>query len=244
MMRKGTIPVLVAVILALSLVAVAGIISDTAISIKNKGHVTVKGFAKQEIKSDLGILGANITVEGPDLKTCYEVLSANKNRTMDFLKNKHSVADDEVALMPAYIQERYKINERGHDTEELIKYVLNQRLKIVSADVGKIQDISTGLADILGEGIKISVESPEYVYTKLDDLKVEMIGKATNNARERGLRIAREGRFKLGAVSSVRVGIFQITPLFSTEVSDYGMNDTSTIHKEIKSVVEIRYFVK
>lgn len=71
-----------------------------------------------------------------------------------------------------------------------------------------------------------------------------MIGRATNNARERAIRIAREGKFKLGPIASVRVGIFQITPLHSTAVSDYGMNDTSTIDKEIKSVVEIRYFVR
>ena len=71
-----------------------------------------------------------------------------------------------------------------------------------------------------------------------------MIGRATNNARERALKIAKEGKFRLGSIASVRVGIFQITPLHSTEVSNYGMNDTSTIDKEVKSVVEIKYFVK
>ena len=71
-----------------------------------------------------------------------------------------------------------------------------------------------------------------------------MIGRATENARERAQNIAKKGNFRLGSIASVRVGIFQITPLHSTEVSDYGINDTTSIEKEIKSVVEIKYFVK
>jgi len=71
-----------------------------------------------------------------------------------------------------------------------------------------------------------------------------MIGRATNNARERAVQIAKKGKFRLGPIASVRVGIFQITPTNSTEVSNYGINDTTSIEKEIKCVVEIKYFVK
>ena len=88
------------------------------------------------------------------------------------------------------------------------------------------------------------ISPPEYVYTKLDGLKVEMIGKATANAKDRAQIIAEKGKFRLGPIASVRVGVFQITPLHSTKISNYGINDTSSIDKEIKSVVEIQYFVK
>jgi len=71
-----------------------------------------------------------------------------------------------------------------------------------------------------------------------------MIGKATDNARQRAIKIATEGKFRLGPIADVRVGIFQITPANSTEVSNYGYNDTTSIDKEIKSVVEIQYFIK
>ncbi len=98
-----------------------------------------------------------------------------------------------------------------------------------------------GVAKIGSETI---ISQPQYYYTKLDDLKIEMVGNATENARSRAQVIASKGKFHLGPIGSVRVGIFQITPINSTDVSDYGINDTSSIHKEIKSVVEIRYFVK
>lgn len=243
-MQKNFIPVVVAVIIAISLVLVANIVSDTALSIKNKGYVTVKGFAKQAIKSNLGILEATIIAENPELKASHAMLTSDKNKVMRFLKSRHSISDKEVQLKPASIKEVYIINERGYSTDEFVKFILRQELKIESADVAKIEKIASDFVDILDEGVKIDIDSPKYVYTKLDDLKVEMIGRATNNARERALKIAKEGKFRLGSIASVRVGIFQITPIHSTRVSNYGMNDTSAIDKEIKSVVEIKYFVR
>lgn len=243
-MRRGVVGILVAVILGVSFILVANIVSNTMLSIKNKGYVTVKGYAKQEIKSDLGTLEATIITENPDLKACYAKLAGDKNKVMNFLKDKYRISDKEIELKPANIMEIYKVNERGYNTDEFIKFILKQDLKIESKDVEKIAKLSAGFVDILDEGVKVDINQPEYIYTKLEDLKVEMIGRATNNARERAIKIAKEGKFRLGPIASVRVGIFQITPLHSTEVSDYGMNDTSTIDKEIKSVVEIQYFVK
>lgn len=243
-MRKANIIVLVAVIIAVSFIMTAKILSNTAVSIKNKGNVSVKGFAKQQIKSDHAVLKAAIISENMDLKACYAQLSQDKNKVVSFLKAKYNVTDKEFNLSPAQIKEVYKVNDRGYNTDEFIKYVLRQDFKVESNDVEKIEKISCGFIDVLEQGVKIEIGVPEYMYSKLDDLKVEMIGRATSNARERALRIAKEGKFSLGQISSVRVGIFQITPIHSTDVADYGINDTSSIEKEIKSVVEIEYFVK
>ena len=243
-MGKVIIPVVVAVILALSFVLVANIMSDTAISIKNKGYVTVKGFAKQEITSDLAILEATVEVENPDLKACYAKLASDKKKMEDFLTKKHGVSKKELEIKPATIREVYVINERGYNTDEFVKFTLEQEFKVESSDVNKIAKLSSEMIDILDEGVKVSISNPDYVYTKLDDLKVEMIGRATDNATQRAKVIAEKGKFRLGPIANVRVGVFQITPIHSTSVSDYGINDTSSIEKEIKSVVEIKYFVK
>ncbi|GAF85924.1 unnamed protein product, partial [marine sediment metagenome] len=79
-MRKIIIPIVVASILALSFVMVANILSGTAITIKNKGFVNVKGFAKQEITSDLAIFEARIEAEDPVLKECYARLAQDKKK--------------------------------------------------------------------------------------------------------------------------------------------------------------------
>jgi len=242
-MRNAFIALLVAVVLGASGICVAKIVSDTAVSIKNKGYVSVKGFAKQAIRSDLGIFRTTIIEEDPNLQVCYQNFSQDKIRVDEFLE-KFGIRNEWIKFYPASIYEKYKINERGFNTDEFINYKLSQEFRVQSGDVDKISDLSNRISDLLAQNVKMYISSPEYVYTKLDDLKVEMIGRATANAKLRAEKIASEGHFKLGPVASVRVGIFQITPLHSTEVSNYGFNDTTSIDKEVKSVVEIKYFVK
>ncbi len=242
-MSKTLVAIIITVILALSFLGVAKIFSDTAISIKNKGYVKVKGFAKQEIKSDLGIFKAKLATEGSDLKLCYKELKEDKGKTTGLLKS-FGIEEENVEMFPVEVGEEYKINERGHETDEFVKYILRQKFKIELVDVEKIAELSDKISELLNKGVKIAAYEPKYVYTNLDDLKIEMIGKATANAKERAKTIAEKGNFRLGPIASVRVGIFQITPAHSTKISSYGINDTSSIDKEIKSVVEIEYFVK
>jgi hypothetical protein len=242
-MRKGFGAIAVAVILGLSIIATARIFSDTAISIKNKGCVKVKGYAKKTISSDLAIFEATIFAEDKDLKACYGLINKDKQKTEEYLK-KFGFSDNELEFFPAEIGERFKLNEKGYQTEERVAFKLYQGFKIKSKDVRKIEKLAADIVEVLGEGVQISVREPKFINTKIEDLKLEMIGLATANAKDRAQVVSRQGKFKLGPISSVRIGVFQITPLHSTQISDYGMNDTSSIEKEIKSVVEIEYFVK
>jgi hypothetical protein len=81
--------------------------------------------------------------------------------------------------------------------------------------------------------------APEFIYTKLADLKLIMIGEATANARERAERIAKESRCKVGSVKDARAGVLQITRPWSTEVTSSGANDTSSVEKDVTSVVHL-----
>jgi len=222
---------------------VAKIGSNTAINIKNKGYVTVKGFAKQKITSDYAIFDVEIVAENPDLKVCYATFAQDKKKILDYLK-KYKMEDGEIEIHPAEVEEEYKVNERGYKTDEFVKYILRQTILVKSSEVDKIRNLSTGIVEILDQGVKVVISKPRYIYRQLEDLKVEMVGRATNNARERAIKIAKEGKFKLGSIADVRVGVFQITPVNSTDVSNYGINDTSSIDKEIKCVVGIQYFVR
>jgi len=242
-MRRGIVGIVVALIVGLSIMATAKIFSDTAISIKNKGYVKVKGYAKKAINSDLGIFEAAIVEEDKDLKACYDRLNADKAKVEAYLEE-FGFRRAEIEFSPPLIGERFKINEKGYNTEERIAFKLAQGFKIESADVYKIEKLSADVVGILGEGVRLVVSDPEFINTKIEDLKLEMIGKATANAKDRAEIVAKQGKFRLGPIASVRIGVFQITPIHSTAISGYGISDTSSIEKEIKSVVEIEYFVK
>ena len=240
-MRREISLILVSLILGLCLVGATKIISDTVITVKNKGYIKVKGFAKEKIKSDVALLKIKIKDFNKDLTLCYKNVEETRKELNDIFSN---FKIDKINIYPIKLEEKFKINERGYETEEFVGYRLTQDIEIETKDVEGVQELVRNIERMLSKGREVEIVSLKYICTKLDDLKIKMIGKATRNALERAKTVAHEGKFALGPISSVRVGVFQITPLYSTRISDYGINDTQSLWKEIKSVVEVKFFVK
>jgi hypothetical protein len=83
--------------------------------------------------------------------------------------------------------------------------------------------------------------APEYLYTKIQEAKVEMLAAAARDAKLRAEQIAEATESEIGAVRAARMGVLQITPAYSVEVSDYGINDTSSLEKDITAVVSMEF---
>ncbi|HOK40981.1 MAG TPA: SIMPL domain-containing protein, partial [bacterium] len=81
----------------------------------------------------------------------------------------------------------------------------------------------------------------QYIYTKLEDIKLEMLKLATENAKMRATQIAGIVGKKIGMPISAESGVFQIRPRYSQEISDYGISDVSSIDKEIVTTVRVKF---
>ena len=129
-------------------------------------------------------------------------------------------------------------------TNEIAYYNLTQNISIKSNDVNKIKDTSLDISSLMEKGIDIDVQSTNYSYSKLSDLKVKLLEKATTDAKERASAMLKSTHNSVGNIQSVRMGVFQVTPVDSTDVSDMGINDTSTIEKKITAVANVVFQVK
>ena len=89
--------------------------------------------------------------------------------------------------------------------EEFVEYELTQTVAIESKDVNKIEKISREITELLNQGVQFYLESPRYYFTKLADLKIQMISKATEDARIRAEKIAEFSGGKLGKLESARM---------------------------------------
>jgi hypothetical protein len=89
----------------------------------------------------------------------------------------------------------------------------------------------------------VSVESPQFFFSKLDTLKVDLLRDATKNALERAKAVVEPTGRHAGAISSASTGVFQITGKNSTDVSDYGIYDTSSVDKKVTAVVNATFRV-
>ena len=122
---------------------------------------------------------------------------------------------------------------------------MTQSVQIESNKVEKIEKISREVTELLNEGVNFYSEAPRYYYTRLADLKIEMISKATEDARIRAEKIAAYSNGKLGALQAAKMGVFQITGQNSDENYSWGGTfNTSSKDKTASITMKLVYKVK
>jgi len=131
----------------------------------------------------------------------------------------------------------YTALPNGMFSSNIESYRLIQEIEIRSNDIDKITAISRESTKLIQDGVQFQSMPPQYFYTKIADLKIDMLALATKDAKDRAGKIAENSGSRLGELRFAKMGVFQITPINSNEVSDYGINDTSSIEKEIMAVV-------
>lgn len=197
--------------------------------------INVTGSAKKDITSDFGILRGTIAIEAPTADAAYRALKTQKPLLLDYLAIQ-GFPEDKVNFFTITNNPVYDYNQDGMQTR-LRGYVYSQRMEISSVDVQKIRRISLDISSLIEKGVYFQVEPPEYQYTKLASLKVEIQSEAAKDAKIRAERIVTATGRSLGPLRTARMGVLQITPKNSNQISDYGMNDVSSIEKEITAVV-------
>ncbi len=209
---------------------------------KGDEAVTVTGSARKRIKSDLVVWSAGVSYQAPQLADAYRSLSENIPRVKQYLLSK-GIAENQITVSSIATQTLKKQDENGVESSEITAYSLRQQIEVRSNEVDKIGQIAREATELINQGILIESNAPQYYYTQLGDLKIEMLGEAARDAKTRAERIADSTGNKIGAVRSARMGVMQITAADSTEVSDAGISDSTTIDKDVTAVVNISFAV-
>jgi len=234
---------LAASILAIGMIISAGLISRFFVRVKHEKEIIVKGFAKAPITADVGELQVTVYVREGKQADAYQVLTRQMTEILG--KVKESSPDDlDVEFQNPGFDERYKLNEKGVTTNEIESYLGNQTVTFTSSDVHWIKQVSQKLNKLIGEGYDIRVHAPTYLVSNLAEIKQELIKQATADGHRRAQVMAKNSSAKVGSLRAARQGVFQITEPNSTETSDYGRYDTSTIEKSIKAVVTLEYAIE
>lgn len=209
---------------------------------KTDEAINVTGSARKRIKSDLVVWSAGVSFQAPKLADAYRSLSENVPRVKQYLISK-GIPENQITISSITTTTLKKQDENGIESSEITGYSLRQQLEVKSNDVDKIAQIAREATELINQDILIESNSPQYFYTQLGDLKIEMLGEAAKDAKVRAERIAASTGDSIGAVRSAKMGVLQITAADSTEVSDMGISDTSSIDKDITAVVNISFAV-
>lgn len=241
--KKSIAFILVALILSAGLIISTFIVTDGIVEIKGNRSITVTGSAKQQIKSDLIEWTGSFSCQSQLMPEAYTKLKADSEKIKKYLKEK-GISEEDMVFSSIDTNPVHEVNYNGQYTNNIIAYRLYQRVQISSTDVDKLSRIAREATELINEGIEFQSFSPQYYYTKIADLKVSMLAEATKDAKNRAEQISQNTGSNIGALKSAKMGVFQITPLYSTEVSDYGINDTSSLDKEITAVVTCTFEMK
>lgn len=209
---------------------------------KGDEAITVTGSAKKRITSDLVVWSAGIASQSPQLTDAYKQLSDNIPRIKQYLLSK-GIPEDQMTVSSISTTTLKAQDSDGNETSEITGYSLQQQIEVRSNDVQKIAQVAREATELINQGILIESKAPQYYYTQIGDLKIEMLGEAAKDAKVRAERIASSTGNSIGSVRSAKMGVLQITAADSTEVSDYGVYDTSTIEKDMTAVVNISFAV-
>jgi hypothetical protein len=231
------------VALGLGLV-LASVIGAAALkSIKRSGdEIEVTGSFKKQVRSDYAVWHSALAIQGPDLQGANAEVAADAQRLRQFLRGS-GIADSSIVLKPLATEAIYRTAENGSTTSDLLGYKVTQSVDVRSADVARITTLSQQASQLISQGVPIGSSSVDYLYTHLEQVRGEMLADATRDAKRRAEAIARAAGADVGAVRSARMGVFQVTPRNSTEVADYGMNDTSSLDKDVTAVVRVTFAV-
>lgn len=234
--------ILPSAILGVSIIVSVLVFSMNWKSIKKENQtITVTGSAKKEIKADLGVLRGTLSSFASSQKASAEKIDAQKPELLAYFKSK-GFEDKKVVFETINIYPQYQYingNQGG-----IIGYNASQSFKIQSDDVELISEISLDISSLYAKGVEFQIFNPEYYYTQLAEIKIEIQSEAAKDAMNRAQKIAIATNSTLGPMRNARMGVLQITPINSNMVSDYGMNDVSSIQKEITAVVNASFEIE
>ncbi|MEM8675611.1 MAG: SIMPL domain-containing protein [Cyanobacteria bacterium P01_G01_bin.67] len=227
--------------LSLSLVMSTFIFAHALREFKQANDVLlVTGSAKRPIQSDYIILRFFVSSQEPTAQAAYQNLKGQTESLQAYLQ-KQQVPDDAITFGTINTYTIPEIAANGRQTGQTLAYRLSQQLEIRSDQIEKYTELSQQANELINEGINLVSEPPQYLYNHLSQLRVEMVAEATKDAKARAEAIAESTGNKVGAIRSAKTGVFQITSRNSTDVSDYGIYDTSSLEKDITAVVSVQF---
>jgi len=203
----------------------------------------VTGSARMDLVSDLGHLRYSVTGRGATAEAAYLDLQRQLPVIDGFLAGA-DVPDSAVQENPVNTWGIEEFDQRGNRTGDVLEYRCEQGFLIELRDVHRIKALSVDLAGLVTEGVDLRAQHPQYLDTDLAAIKEEVQALAARDAMRRAHKVAEAAGATLGPIREARMGVLQVTPRHSTTVSDYGINDTSAIEKQITAVVHAKFAIE
>ena len=219
-----------------------------------KNNIRITGSARKRIQSDLIQWSAMMEAQAADRTTAYLSLKTGTEKAVAFL-TALGLKPEEIEPQSASVQEQFEtVGEDKvlpgttvaiHTKKQVSKgFRAVQSISVNSSSIKLVEKGAREVTALLEQGILVTSNPPKYFYTRLGELKLEMLSEAAKDARSRAENIlSAAGKTTVGKLVYADMGIININPANSSDTSSEGRNDTSSYEKDISTIVHAEFEV-
>jgi hypothetical protein len=239
--RRLPLPELLIGLLAVAAaVAITGVVvADAVRDVKRaRDTITVTGSARHPISADIVHWSLAVSADAVRPEDAVRRLHARVKAVRAFFaaRGLPASAVTEPPIVTRTILLR--VNRRRVPAFSLV-----QRFRITSTQIDEVEGIAARASDLLAQGIPVSTGGLSYIASELTSARIAALKDAVADAHRRAETIVEGIGGKLGAVKRAQLGVYQVVPRNSTEISDYGINDTTSREKDVYAVVSVTFRV-
>ena len=201
--------------------------------------ITVTGSAKTSAVADNAVWVLNSNESASSAAAAVAKVGSDATSLTKYLVD-GGVTNDQITLGAVATFANHKYSN-GNDTGQILSYAGSQSITVRSNDVNLINKLSNGIGSLLGTGVNINNNGPQYYVSTLNSLRPQLLAAAMKDAQVRANAITSAVGGKVGSVLSVSSGPVQVTTPDSTDTSSSGMYDTTTINKTVTVTVSVAF---
>jgi len=175
--------------------------------------VSVKGLSEKELPADIALWPIQFTRAGNDIAQLYADLERDTGQIAGFLKN-NGFVDSEITVSPPAITDKLA-QQYGDSSKIELRYTATQDVTVYTDKIDAVRATMKKLVELGKTGIVFTggnyENKMEFIFTRLNDVKPEMIEEATRKAREVAEKFAKDSNSRLGKIKQASQGQFSIT---------------------------------
>ena len=231
--NMGTVALASAGILTIGLIIGGYLLGDGLLRAREADRsVTVRGLAERDVTADLATWTIAYSAQSANLSEAQKDIDRDTDAIRAFFKELGFEGD---ALQPTGAN----VSQSNYNGTT---YTIRQRLSLRTDDIQKAQAAVARQFDLIKRGVVLEDGSGmSYTFTKLNEIKPEMVAEATKDAREAAGQFAEDSGTDVGSIKSATQGYFSIDSR-DGDGGGYGVSDTP--YKKVRVVTTVDFYLE
>ncbi|HEV8198547.1 MAG TPA: SIMPL domain-containing protein [Candidatus Polarisedimenticolia bacterium] len=225
------------VILAAGIALAGGLIGHGFVRARASDRfVTVKGISERKVQADIAFWPIMLSAADNDLHAAQARVDAQMEQVKAFLV-KQELDPSGFEVQSPSVSDAWT-NQYQDRTKVATRFVVNQTLMVSSEKPQAVASASRKVGELVSAGMVLnSGQGPIFMFTRLNDIKPEMIAEATKRAREGAEQFARDSGGRLDGIRQASQGVFEIQPRDPIP----GASEESQMNKTVRVVTTVQY---